>query len=260
MVDAVTVHILRHSLLDVIVPVADVLLCPQWSLDNCDDHPERDASFLCQRLSSSAFDHFMRSAYRSEVTARHPGITFTHVHGRHEKQVLDLWDNTTSLTQTDSDRPFFALMQIDPPSAECDEPKKTELWRMYCAMQLPGQHHWQRCLLARCSDFHGAACIRMAIDETLGRQVYSDMVSQTPSKADDRSATAELLREKFLTILSENGATVHQGAPAPSSPFHVLTDLCSTRAALAAGSLRDCLPFLGEILSPNVRSQTRFIA
>ena len=62
-----------------------------------------------------------------------------------------------------ANRRFFALTRVTASTVEEEEPQESELWHMYCAMGLPGQHAWQQSLLARCYDFHGAACILRAI-------------------------------------------------------------------------------------------------
>ena len=100
-----------------------------------------------------------------------------HIVGRHKKELLQLGDDVALLKQANSDIPFFALKLITPPQVEGDATIEKELWHLYPAMGLPGQHEWQQSLLARCKDFHAAACILQAIAEVLGLCVYSDMVT-----------------------------------------------------------------------------------
>ena len=251
-IDAITVDIKSESVVNVMVPAAPLLLSPHWSWINCEDHPESDPALLCQELSLSAARYFTRSPYSAEVGARHPGTTFKHISGRHKKQLLQLGDDVTLLQQANSDRPFFALKQLTPSIVEGDDPLETELWHMYCAMGLPGQHPWQQSVLARCYDFHGAACILRAIDRILDRKVYSGMVSQTMANTDGSDASAESLRRKFRALLSNEGVTVLESTPDPSSAFRALSDSEPTKRALSATSVLQCLPFLEELLAPGV--------
>jgi len=251
-IDAITVHVMGASVVNVMVPVADLLLCPEWSWRNYDDDPGKDASFLCQKLSLCAAEHFKQSPYCIEVQNRYPGRTFEHRHGRHKKHLLRLGDDVTLLKEANSDRPFFALMQITPSSVDGGEPQEKELWHMYCAMGLPRQHDWQQSLLARCYDFHGAACILRAINEIIGRELYFDMISETLSKT---ATGREMHRGTFMTVLVAHDVKMREGAPAPRSSFADLRGSESTKAALAAPSLHECTSFLREILSPDQISQ-----
>jgi len=247
-IDAITVDIKSESVVNVMMPVAAPLLSPHWSWKECENHPESDPALLCQQLSLSAARFFKRSPYCIRLAAQHPGTTFEHFTGMHKKQFLHVAGKKALLQQANSDRPFFALKQITPPIVEGDEPRQTKLWHMYCAMGLPGQHRWQQSLLARCYDFHGAACILRAIEQVLGCKVYSGMVSQTLTGTDADDAGPESLRHKFLTLLSKQGVTVLENTPNPTNAFLALSNSCETRRALEATDLRDCLAFIGTLI------------
>ena len=88
-------------------------------------------------------------------------------------------------------------------------------------MGLPRQHHWQQALLARCYDFHGAACILRAIADVLQCHVYEDMIADTRSQAND-DGTASEFRESFLDVLKQEKVTVEEGAIVDTSVFHKL--------------------------------------
>ena len=79
----------------------------------------------------------------------------------------------------------------------------------------------KQALLARCYDFHGAACILRAIADVLHCHVYEDMISDTRSQTNDDGTSIEL-REKFLSVLKEETIRVQQGPIADTSVFHRL--------------------------------------
>ena len=168
--------------LNVMLPVAPVLLTGGWfwSEDSWLSDDERyDPAFLVRELSIIAYQKFTTSEHGQKLFEQ--GHSLEHIIGRHKKQILQLGDegDEALLKQANSDRPFFALKHTIPPQVEGDEPKEQYLFYMYCAMGLPQQHDWQQALLARCKDFHAAACILLAIKEVLDVSVYPEQIFDT---------------------------------------------------------------------------------
>ena len=133
-----------------------------------------------------------------------------HIVGRHKKQILQLGDegDEALLKQANSDRPFFALKHTIPPQVEGDEPKEQYLFYMYCAMGLPQQHDWQQALLARCKDFHAAACILLAIKEVLDVSVYPEQIISTVNHPD---AMPDPTLEQFNEVLTSEKVPIRKG-------------------------------------------------
>ena len=114
-------------------------------------------------------------------------------------------------------------------------------------MGLPKQHEWQQALLARCYDFHGAACILRAIAHVLRCHVYDDMISDTRSQANDDGTSSEL-RKNFLDVLKQAKVTVEEGAIVDTSVFHNLAQSTLLDRTIEGKTLNCCEYFLKATL------------
>ena len=108
--------------------------------------------------------------------------------------------------------------------------------------------------MARCYDFHGAACILRAIADVLHCHVYDDMISDTRSQANDDGTSTEL-RDKFHTVLREEKIRVQQGPIADTSVFQRLANSSVISQTNEARTLSDCKDLLEATLAETLYRQ-----
>ena len=245
-IDAIAVHIKSATEVNIVLPLVPSFLWPDWSVFRHVQNQDADPNFLAQALSKRAAEIFLSSRRAEQLKETNKSTQFVEKVGRHKKELLQLGDDVALIKQANSDRPFFALMKVSDPIVG-DEPVELELWHLYCAMGLPEQHPWQQTLLARCYDWIGAISLLCAIQELLGKRVYSTMVAEPTSQSSHTTS----LRENFLAALERACGYQEDIYMSPTT----LSDLSGdsvVQSTREAQCLLECTAFLSNVLPPHL--------
>ena len=172
-IDAVAVHVRSATEVNISLPVAAVILLPEWQWNPSWTQGrlyaghKKDPTWLVRLISERACDYFKRSERGRALLES--GNLITHGTKRHKKQVVDLGEDAVTLRTANSDRAAFCvLVAKDAKDDDGVEPVETEWSHSYIAMGLDLQHSLQTALLFRTYNFSVAAGVLRTIGEILG--------------------------------------------------------------------------------------------
>ena len=240
-IDAVAVHVRSATEVNISLPVAAVILLPEWQWDSrlLAGH-KKDPTWLVRLISERACDYFKRSERGRELLES--GYLITHGTKRHKKQVVDLGEDAVTLRTANSDRAAFCvLVAKDAKDDDGVEPVETEWSHSYIAMGLDLQHSLQTALLFRTYNFEVAAAVLRAIGVTLD---CGPRLSAMSFPQDDEAAVA---KEGFFKAMDE--ARVFLKPENPGQSLKILSvDDPAVHAVANAVCVKDCLPFMKAVL------------
>jgi len=227
-IDAVAVHVRSATEVNISLPVAAVILLPEWQWHSglLAGH-KRDPTWLVRLISERACDHLKRSKRGRDLLESD------------KKQVVDLGEDAVTLRTANSDRAAFCVLVAK--DDDGDEPVETEWSHSYIAMGLDLQHPLQTALLFRTYNFSVAAGVLRTIGETLGCGSRQSAMSfpQGEAGAATKEAFLEAMKEACVDLVPE----------APGQGLVSFSDNDPrVHAAAKADCLTDCLPFIEAVL------------
>ena len=245
-IDAVAVHVRSATEVNISLPVAAVILLPEWQWNPSWTQGrlyaghKKDPTWLVRLISERACDYFKRSERGRALLES--GYLITHGTKRHKKQVVDLGEDAVLLRTANSDRAAFCvLVAKDANDDDGDEPVQTEWSHSYIAMGLDLQHELQTALLFRTYNFEVAAAVLRAIGVTLdcGPRLSAMSFPQDEKEAVAKEGFLKAMEEAHVFLVSENPG---QGL------VHLSVDDPAVHAVANAVCVKDCLPFMKAVL------------